>query len=116
MPNDTAFVPATANTCTPLTVSDLTRMAAASHPDPGVAPAAVVGDERMGLSGPPRSGRVRMHRRRRVEQRLHDAPRLLDGVLSVEARAHAPDGSEQQHLVGRRALAALGRELHVEVD
>ena len=49
-------------------------------------------------------------------QRLHDAPRLLDGVLAREvARVTAHRGVEE-HLVGRRALAADARELHVELD
>ena len=40
--------------------------------------------------------------RRRVEQRLQDAPRLLDAVLAGEARAVAQHRGVQQHLVGRR--------------
>ena len=51
-----------------------------------------------------------------VEQRLEDPPGLLDAVLPGEARAVAVHRGVQQHLVGRRALAALLRELHVEVD
>ena len=66
--------------------------------------------------GAPRSGRVRVHRRRRVEQRLHHAPLLLDRVLAREAEALADQRRVEQHLVGRRALAALGGELHVELD
>ena len=57
-----------------------------------------------------------MHRRRRVEQRLHDPPVLLDAVLAREARAVAAHRGVEQDLVRRRALAALVRELHVQRD
>ena len=53
---------------------------------------------------------------RRVEQRLHDSPGLLDAVLAGEAGAVAEHGGVQQHLVGGRPLAALVGELHVERD
>ena len=71
---------------------------------------------RSAAAGPPDALRVGLDRRRRVEQRLHDPPRLLDAVLAREARGVAVHGGEQQHLVGRRPLAALVGELHVEVD
>lgn len=54
--------------------------------------------------------------RRRVQQRLHDPPRLLDGVLADEAPAVSAHRGVQEHLVGGRPLAALARELHVESD
>src|SRR5215211_576193 len=61
-----------------------------------------------------RSGRL--GRRRRVEQRLHHPPGLLDAVLAGEAGAVALHGGVQEHLVGGGALAALLGELHVEAD
>src|SRR4030095_6411374 len=57
-----------------------------------------------------------VHRRWGVEQRLHDPPGLLDAVLPREAGAVADHRRLEQHLVGRRALTALFRELHVELD
>ena len=43
----------------------------------------------VGRLGPPGALRVGVHRRRGVEQRLHDPPGLLDAVLTGEARALA---------------------------
>ena len=81
----------------------LRRSAGRAHDgDPGPVPAAVAGDQLVGRLRPPRARRVRVHRRRRVEQRLHDPPRLLDAVLAGEARAVADQRRVQQHLVGRR--------------
>ena len=42
-----------------------------------------------------------MDGRRRVDQGLHDPPRLLDAVLALEPRAVALHRGVQQHLVGR---------------
>ena len=47
---------------------------------------------RSASAGPPRALLVRVHRRRRVEQRLHDPPGLLDAVLAREARRVAAHG------------------------
>ena len=53
---------------------------------------------------------------RLVDQGRHDPPGLLDVVLAGEAGAVADHRGVQEHLVGRRPLAALLGELHVEVD
>ena len=55
----------------------------------GLVPAAVLGRQPVGLRRPPGSRGVRVDRRRRVEQRLHDPPGLLDPVLPGEAGAVA---------------------------
>ena len=67
-------------------------------------------------AGPQRARLVWLDRWWRVEQRLHDPPRLLDAVLSREARALTRHRGVQEHLVGRCALAALLGELHVQGD
>ena len=67
--------------------------------------------------GPHEPWRVGVDRRRGVEQRLDDPPALLDVVLAGEMRWRRPtQRGVEQHLVRRRALAALLRELHVELD
>jgi hypothetical protein len=53
---------------------------------------------------------------RRIEERLHDPPRLLDAVLAGEAGGVPDHGRMEQDLVRRRPLAALFGELHVERD
>ena len=73
-------------------------------------------DELVGGLGTPGAWRVRMHGRRRVEQRLHDPPRLLDTVLSREASALADHRGMQEHLVGSCTLTTHLGELHVEED
>ena len=72
--------------------------------DPGSVPAAVAGDEPSAAAGPHEPGAYGVDRRRGVEQRLHDPPRLLDAVLAREARAVADHRRVQQHLVRRRRL------------
>ncbi len=67
-------------------------------------------------SGPHEPGAYGVDRRRRVEERLHDPPRLLDPVLPREARVVADHRRVEQDLVGGRPLPALIRELHVELD
>ena len=57
-----------------------------------------------------------MYRGRMLDQREHDPPGLLDAVLAGEGRAVALNCRVQQDLVGRRTLAALLGELHVERD
>ena len=66
--------------------------------------------------GPPGALVVLVDRRRRVEQRLQDAPGLLDRVLACEVARVAGHCRVQQHLVRRRTFAAFGGEGHVEVD
>src|SRR4029077_4275251 len=53
-----------------------------SRHHPRVVPGAVAGDETLALLWPPGAGRVRVDRRGGVEQRLKDAPGLLDTVLT----------------------------------
>ena len=56
------------------------------------------------------------NRRRRIQERLHDPPRLLHGVLPGEAGCASrawPRGAAPRT---GWALAALVGELHVEVD
>jgi hypothetical protein len=55
-------------------------------------------------------------RRRLVQQRLHDSPRLLHAVLPSEARAVTDQRRMQQHLVRSWARTALLCKLHVELD
>ncbi len=57
-----------------------------------------------------------MYRGRRVQQRLHDSPCLLDPVLAGEPHNLANHRSVQQHLVRGWPFAALLGKLHVEVD
>ena len=66
--------------------------------------------------GAPASRRVYVHRRWSVEQRLDDPPLLFHPVLAGEVRAVAHQRRMQQHLIRRGALAALLRELHVQLD
>ena len=63
-------------------------------------------------TSPARSG---IDRRRLVDQRLHDPPRLLDRVLADEVAAIAVHRAVQQLLIRCRALAALFGEVHVQV-
>ena len=66
--------------------------------------------------GPQLPGRVAVDRGRRVEQRLHHPPGLLDAVLAREALAVADHRRVQEHLVRCGALTAFLGELHVELD
>ena len=79
-------------------------------------PAAVTFEDAVGRLRTPRPLRIRMHRRWMLEQRRHHPPALLNPVLSGEALAIPGQRRVQEHLVGRRALATLGGELHIEVD
>ena len=74
------------------------------------------GDQLVGRPRSPVPRRVGVHRRRRVEQRLHDAPGLLDAVLAREALAVTDHRRVQEHFIGRRALTAfLGSERYYVV-
>ena len=64
--------------------------------------------------GPPRTRCVGLHRRWRIQQRLHDAPLLFDAILSGEPQPPTPHRGLQQDFVGRRTLAALLSEFHIE--
>src|ERR1700748_3618396 len=79
-------------------------------------PASVAGKDLAGRLWAPGSLGVRMNRWGVLQQRRHHAPALLDAVLAREALAVADERGVQKHFIGRRALAALLRELHVEVD
>ena len=71
---------------------------------------AVAGDQVVSGRRTPRARCVGLDRRGVVEQRLHDPPGLLDPVLAGEVRAcHRAIAAVEQHLVRRRALAALAR-------
>ena len=59
---------------------------------------------------------VGLDRRRVVEQRLHDAPGLLDRVLVGNSCAVAAQRVAQQALVGLGLVAGLSLEQQVEVD
>ena len=89
---------------------------AAHRGHPRVVPLPVSGDQGVRGLRSPRTLLVRVDGRRRVQQRLHDPPGLLDPVLSREAGGVAHHRRVEQHLVRRRALAALLGELHVEGD
>ena len=77
--------------------------------DPGAVPAAVLRRQPIGLRRPPGPRGVRVDRRWRVEQRLHDPPGLVDPVLPGEAGAVAAQRSVQEHLVRRGPFTALRR-------
>ena len=79
-------------------------------------PAAGSREQVVGLLRTPRTGRVRVHRAGRLQQRRHHPPGLLDRVLAGERRAVSVHRGLQQNLVRRRPLAALVGELHVERD
>ena len=101
--------PRSAGTATgrPRSAAPLGLVGRAHGVDPRPVPAAVACDQRVAASRAPRPGRVGVNGRRRVEQRLHDPPGLLDAVLPREARRLADHRRVEQHLVGRRALTAL---------
>src|SRR5438067_7610672 len=84
--------------------------------DPRAAPSPICADELVCLRGPPRPRRIALDRGWLIQQRLDDAPCLLDAVPAHEVGTVAVQRGLQQHLVGRRPLAALGREVHVEPD
>ena len=95
------------------------RRGIASRPSsgqPGAVPAAEPLGQPVGLRRAPGSLRVDDRLRRMLQQRRHDAPALLDAVLAGEVAGVARHRGRQQHLVGGGRLAALLRELHIEVD
>src|SRR3954454_7207094 len=83
---------------------------------PGSVPAPISRDELVRLRRPPRALRVRVNRRGGVQERLEDAPALLDAVLTGESGALAGHRGVQQNLVRRRPLPSLLGELQVQVD
>src|SRR6185436_20484244 len=83
---------------------------------PGVVPASMAGDQLVGGLRSPTSRRVAVNWGRRVEQRLHHPPGLLDAVLTREALAVANHRRMQEHLVRSRAFTAFLGELHVQLD
>src|SRR4051794_41727873 len=88
-----------------------------SRGDPGLVPAAVPCNEpARGALGAPRALPIDLDWRWRVEQRLHDPPRLLDAVLAGEPRRLPHERGVEENLVGGRAFAAHLGELDVEVD
>src|SRR4249920_3548227 len=66
---------------------------------PRSVPALVAVDELVRCFRSPGSRLVGMHLGRRLEERLHDAPGLLDAVLPGEAHALPHERCVEQHLV-----------------
>src|SRR5918995_3470948 len=81
-----------------------------------VAPAAVGGRDHVRRVRPPRPLLVALDRRRVVEQRLHNAPRLLDDGPAREERLVAAQCIREQPLVRLRRLAELFGEVEIERD
>ncbi len=92
------------------------RFDADGRSDPRVVPVGRGGEETVGLRGSPRSAVVEMDRAGLVERWLHDAPRLLDDVLTGEAPRVAGDGVVEQALVSIVAFAEGGGEVDREID
>src|SRR3954452_10454414 len=76
---------------------------------------AAVADEGVGLGRPPRTALVGVDGTGVVEGGLHDAPGLLDDVLSGEAAEVAGNGVADEPLVGLLALAQGGGEVDRKV-
>jgi hypothetical protein len=74
----------------------------------------VAADQGFRLLGPPGSEQVEAYVGRVVEQRLHNAPGLLDAVLSGEELMVAGDRGVQQALVRLRRFAELAGERGVQ--
>src|SRR5271155_1300179 len=83
---------------------------------PRAAPVAESRDQLVRGRGAPGARGVGMHGRWVLDQWFEDPPGLFDAVLTGEARAVAAHRVEQQHLIGRRSLAALLGELDGEGD
>src|SRR4051812_24404199 len=83
---------------------------------PWTAPAAMPLQQFVSRRRTPRPRRIRLDRRRRIQQRLHDAPLLLDAVLPRKPQALTLHGGVEQHLVRCCPLAAFLAEFHVERD
>src|SRR5690242_15109494 len=79
-------------------------------------PARMTADQGLRVVGSPGSARVGADVGRVVEQRLHDAPGLLDAVLPGEELMVAGQPGVQQPLVRFRGLAQLAGERGVQVD
>jgi hypothetical protein len=79
-------------------------------------PARMTADQGLRVVGSPGSARVEADVGRVVEQRLHDAPGLLDAVLPGEELMVACQRGVQQPLVRFRGLAKLAGERGVQMD
>src|SRR5262245_60426484 len=79
-----------------------------------LAPTAIPACEVVDARRPPRCGAVLLDRRRVVEERLNDAPGLLDDVPAREERRVSSQGVREQPLVRPRPLAHLLEERDVE--
>src|SRR6202044_2354138 len=84
--------------------------------EPGLAPVRVAGQDLVRAARSPGPLGVGLDRRRGVEQRLDDAPGLLDAVLPGEERRLSVDGVSEQALVGLWRGAQLFREDERQVD
>src|SRR4051794_15728543 len=83
---------------------------------PGSVPAPMPRDQPVRLLRTPRARLVRVNRGWGVQERLEDAPALLDAVLTGEPGALAGHRGVQQDLVGGGPLPSLLGELQVQVD
>src|SRR5580700_10007107 len=83
---------------------------------PRLLPARVAAEQGFRLLRSPGPARVGADVGRVVEQRLHDAPGLLDAVLPREVLVVAGHRGMQQHLVWLRRLAELAGERGAQVD
>ena len=83
---------------------------------PRLLPARVAAEQGFRVLRSPGPARVGADVGRVVEQRLHDAPGLLDAVLPGEVLVVAGHRGMQQHLVWLRRLAKLAGERGVQVD
>ena len=72
---------------------------------PGLAPARISGEESVRSRRPPRPGFVSHNRGWCVEQRLHDAPGLLDAVFPSELAGVAAHRVAQEAFIGFRRFA-----------
>src|SRR5512134_3834567 len=81
-----------------------------------IAPAPVARGEVVGGDRPPRPGLIHLDPRGRVEQRLHDSPRLLDHPPAREERAVPTERIGEKPLVRLRRLAELLGEVEIEGD
>src|SRR6185312_12665297 len=100
---------------TPRQTADAARPAASSSArrgrgEPGLTPARVPGDQGVRGGRSPGPAGVGLYRRWRVQQRLHDAPRLLLAVLADEEPGLSLQEVAEQPLVGLRRVPELAGE------
>src|SRR5205809_7418987 len=87
------------------------ELASARHvPEPGLTPPRVPSKQGVRGGRSPGPAGVGLHWGWRVQQRLHDAPRLLFAVLADEEPGLSPQNVAEQPLVGLRRMPELGGE------